>query len=423
MLDLKYIRDNVERVRLSLRNRRMEADLDGLLELDERRRKLLAGVEELKHTRNTVSHEIGEGKRSGRDVLARMAEMKELAVRIRTLDQETREVEERLEELLLRIPNIPHPSVPVGLGKVSPRLVKEKGKPREFDFPPRDHLDIADSLSLADLPRAGKISGAHFPLLQGDGALLSRALINFMLDLHTGKHGYLEVSPPFLCSRSCLTGTGQLPLLEDDMYHLDREDMFLIPTGEVPLTNLFRDEILEEPELPLRFVAATACFRREAGSYGKETRGLIRLHQFDKVELVKFAHPDSSYRELESLLADAEEVLDLLKLPYRVVELPAADLSFASAKCYDIEAWAPGQEEWLEVSSCSNFEDFQARRANIRFRDADSKVKFLHTLNASGVALPRTLVSILENYQQADGSVTIPEALRPYFQGREKLSI
>ncbi len=422
MLDLKYIRENPETVRAALNARRMEADLDGILKLDARRREFLSRAEELKRVRNAASREIGEAKKRGEEGSARMAEMKELSGRIRSLDGDLKEVEEELGRLLLRVPNIPHPDVPDGTEREPFRLVREEGAVRDFDFSPRDHLEIVDTLQLADLPRAARISGSNFPLLKGDGALLSRALVNFMLDLHTSEHGYLEISPPVLCSRDCLVGTGQLPKLEDDMYHLDREDLFLIPTGEVPLTNLYRGEILEDPELPLRLVAVTACFRREAGSYGKDTRGLIRLHQFDKVELVKFTRPEESWRELESLLADAEKVLAILKIPYRVIELPASDLSFASARCYDIEAWAPGQNEWLEVSSCSNFADFQARRSDIRFRDGAGKVRHPHTLNASGLALPRTIVALLENYQRSDGTVEIPAALRPYLHGRDTLS-
>jgi seryl-tRNA synthetase len=349
--------------------------------------------------------------------------MKMVAEKIHLFDGMIRKLSDGLNELLIRVPNLPQPDVPVGPDMRAAIIVREEGEKREFDFSPRDHLELGESLDLIDFKRAAKISGSHFALFKGPGALLERALINFMLDQHTVNNGYTEISPPFVSNRETMLGTGQLPLLEEDMYHLKRDDYFLIPTAEVPITNLHRGEVLKESDLPIKYVGYTPCFRREAGSYGKETRGLLRIHQFDKVEMVKLVRPDTSYREHEELLENAESILKKLQLPYRVVMLPTGELSFASSKCYDIEAWAPGQKEWLEVSSVSNFEDFQARRANIRYRDGKGKIHFVHTLNGSGLALPRIVVAILENYQQADGSVIVPEVLRPYMRGMDKLTV
>ena len=421
MLELKFIRENPDLVKKVLIQRLKELDVDKLLALDRERRNLLQEAEALKHKRNAVSDEIGALKKSGADVAEKVREMKAVAERIRLLDGMERKVSADLEALLQRVPNIPHPSVPVGPDVRAQALVKEGGEKRTFDFTPRTHWEIAERLGLIDFSRASKIAGSHFALYTGKGALLERGLINFMLDLHTREHGYTEVSPPFLSNRASMLGTGQLPLLEEDMYRCEADDFFLIPTAEVSVTNIHRDEVLPQKALPRKYVAYTPCFRREAGSYGKETKGLIRIHQFDKVELVKFVLPESSWNEHELLLADAESVIRALGLPYRVVLLPTGELSFASSKCYDIEVWAPGQKQWLEVSSCSNFESFQARRANIRFSDGKEPPRFVHTLNASGVALPRTVVGILENYQQADGSVAVPEVLRPYLGGLSSL--
>jgi len=423
MLDLKFIRENPDLIKKILLQRLKELDVERLLALDQERRALLQEVEGLKHQRNAVSDEIGALKKSGADVSGKVREMKAVAERIRLLDGMGRKVSGDLDSLLQRVPNIPHASVPVGPDARAQVLVKEWGEKREFGFTPRTHWEIADTLGLIDFARAAKIAGSHFALYTGKGALLERGLINFMLDFHTREHGYTEVSPPFLSNRASMLGTGQLPLLEEDMYRCELDDFFLIPTAEVSVTNIHRDEVLPLSALPRKYVAYTPCFRREAGSYGKETKGLIRIHQFDKVELVKFVLPETSWEEHEALLADAESVVRALGLPYRVASLPTGELSFASAKCYDIEVWAPGQKQWLEVSSCSNFEAFQARRANIRFSDGKEAPRFVHTLNASGVALPRTVVGILENFQQADGSVTVPEVLRPYLGGLASLAV
>ncbi len=423
MLDIKFIRDNPELVKRTLSRKALELDVDRLLLLDRRHRELIGRGESLKHLRRAASREIGELKRSGGKVEEKLAEMKKVSEEVGSLDQKIRELSRELRELLIRVPNIPHDSVPVGPDESSNQVVREWGEKRKFDFSPRGHIEIAEHLGLIDFQRAARITGSNFVLYRGPGALLERALINFMLDIHTVEHGYLELSPPYLSNRESMLGTGQLPLLEEDMYRTGEDDLFLVPTGEVPITNIHRGEILKEERLPLKYVGYTPCFRREAGSYGKETRGLIRIHQFDKVELVKLVEPSSSYREQELLLADAEDILRRLNLPYRVISLSTGELSFASARCFDIEVWAPGQGEWLEASSCSNFESFQARRADIRYRDSEGKVRFVHTLNGSGVALPRTLVALLENYQQADGSVVIPEVLRPYMRGLKKLSV
>lgn len=422
MLDLKFIRENRKLVEEAVINRGMEADIDGLLSLDEERRKRLSEVEGLKNKRNQTSREIGELVKAGKDASALKESMKELSQKIKQIDGKVGETGQKVAKMLLDIPNVPDKEVPVGPDTSANRLVKEWGEISRFDFPVRTHLDLVELLNLGDFRAAAKVAGHGFALFQGEGAKLQRALINFMVDLHTKKHGYQEILPPYLVNRQSMTGTGQLPKLEEDMYLLKEDDLFLIPTAEVPLTNIYADEILPEDKLPIYLTAYTACFRREAGSYGKDTRGLTRVHQFDKVEMVKFVKPEESDRELESLLADAEEVMQMLELPYRVSILSTGDLSFAAARCYDIEAWAPGAETYLEVSSCSNFRDFQARRANIRYRrNKDKKLKFLHTLNGSGVALARTVICLLENHQQEDGSVLIPGALRPYMDGVEKI--
>jgi seryl-tRNA synthetase len=354
-------------------------------------------------------------------VTAVMEEMRALGDRISALDEQIRMTEERLNALLLTVPNLPHASVPVGADASGNVVVRTHGQPRVFDFKPKPHFELGDHLKLFDFERAARMSGAGFPLYLGQGARLERALINFMLDLHSTEHGYREMAPPFVVNSAAMTGTGQLPKLKDDMYHAEVDDLWLIPTAEVPVTNYYLGEIIPDP-LPIKFCAYTPCFRREAGSAGRETRGLIRVHQFDKVEMVKFVEPATSYDELESLVKDAEDVLQRLGLPYRVLQLCSGDMSFAAAKCYDIELWAPGHNGWLEVSSCSNFEDFQARRAGIRYRNAEGKPTLVHTLNGSGVALARLVVAILENGQQADGSVVLPEAIRPYMGGVERLT-
>jgi seryl-tRNA synthetase len=421
MLDIKFIRENQELVKGSLKNRFLDLDLDQLISLDDSRRKLLSELETLRGQRNIANDEISALLKAKQDAKTKIDSMKDISARIGELEAKTKEFDRELEKLLLTIPNVPHASVPLGDASKK-QIARTWGTPRKFDFPPLTHMEIAQRLDIIDFPRATKITGSNFVLFKGWGARLERALINFMLDLHTKKHGYTEIFPPFLVNRASMTGTGQLPKLEEDMYRLKDDDLFLIPTAEVPVTNIFRDEILNEEQLPIYYTAYTACFRREAGSYGKDTKGLMRVHEFDKVEMVKFVQPENSYDELEKLLANAETVLQLLGLPYRVLLLPTGDISFAASKCYDLEAYASGMDAWLEVSSCSNFESFQARRANIRFRRKDSKkVDFAHTLNGSGIALARTVVAILENYQQKDGSVTIPAALRPYCDGKESI--
>ncbi len=421
MLDLKFIRENTEVVKTSIKNRNLEIDIDSLLKLDQERKKALLSLEELRAKKNRANEEITALLKEKKNPKEKIEQMKVISQESKSLEDNLKELESRINNFLLTIPNVPHESVPVGDAskKVEVRIW---GSQKKFDFALRTHVEIAEHLDIIDFPRAAKITGSNFVLFKKEGARLERALYNFMLDLHTQKHGYTEIFPPFLVNRASMTGTGQLPKLEEDMYRLKDDDLFLIPTAEVPVTNIHRDEVLSEELLPIYYTAYTACFRREAGSYGKDTKGLTRVHQFDKVELVKFVRPETSYDELEKLVANAEEVLQLLGLPYRVVALPTGDISFAASKCYDLEAYAPGVDNWLEVSSCSNFADFQARRANIRFRTKDGKkVSFVHTLNGSGVALARTVIAILENYQQRDGSVLIPEVLRPYMEGREKI--
>ena len=402
--------------------RASKLDIGPLLKAEEHRRAVLLETEGLRAQQNSASAEIGALLKNKHDASGRIAAMKEIAGRIDVLEGELRDLEEQVNKLVLTIPNIPHSSVPRGAPE-NKQVVRTWGEPPKFGFKPLNHVEICQKMDIVDFARGTKLTGSNFLLFKNAGARLERALINFMLDLHTSKHGYVEVSPPFLVNRASMTGTGQLPKLEDDMYRLKDEDLFLIPTAEVPVTNIFRDEILDEDRLPVYYTAYSACFRREAGSYGKDTKGLTRVHQFDKVEMVKFAKPENSYEELESLVGNAEEVLQILGIPYRVVALTTEDLSFSAAKCYDLEAYAGGADTWLEVSSCSNFEAFQARRANIRFRRKDSKkVEFVHTLNGSGLAMPRTMIAILENYQQADGSILIPQAVRPYMNNYERLT-
>jgi seryl-tRNA synthetase len=422
MLDLRFIRENPQKVKEAVKNKGENADVDALLGLDAKRRALLQQAEELKHQRNVVSEKIAQMKRENEDASHQIESMRDVSNRIGALDNDLRELEERIDLMLLTIPNIPHESVPVGTDEDSNVEIKSWGQIPKFDFEPRPHWELGQILGILDLSRAAKVTGSGFLVLTGKGARLQRALINFMLDLHTKKHGYTEVLVPFAANRSSMTGTGQLPKLEEDMYLCEKDDLFLIPTAEVPVTNLHREENLKEEDLPKYYTAYTACFRREAGAYGKDTRGMIRVHQFDKVEMVKFVIPESSYDELESLLTDAEEVLQLLNLPYRVRILCTGDLSFAAAKCYDIEAWCAGLGNFQEVSSCSNFVDFQARRMNLRFRPKGGKLQYVHTLNGSGVALPRTMIALLENNQTEKGTVVIPEVLRPYMDGMEEIT-
>lgn len=415
MLDMKFIRNNVEAVKKAIELKNDYADIDRLLKLDAERRKLLVEVEELRHKRNTVSEQIARLKREKKDATAIINEMKNVSTQIKQMDDRIKELDKQIYDILIRIPNIPHASVPVGKDESANVEIKRWGELPEMDFKPLPHWEIGEKLGVLDLARGSKVAGSFFINYVGLGARLQRALIAFMLDLHIQKHGYTEVYPPFLVNRESMFGTGQLPKMEEDMYHATVDDLFLIPTAEVPVTNLLRDETLRGDDLPIYYTAYTPCFRREAGTYGKDTRGLIRVHQFDKVEMVKFVKPENSYNELEMLLQNAEEVLQLLELPYRVLSLSTGDLSFAAAKCYDIEVWASGIGKWLEVSSCSNFEDFQARRMNIRFkRTSASKPEFIHTLNGSGLALPRTVIAILENYQTDEGTVIVPEVLRDY---------
>jgi seryl-tRNA synthetase len=422
MLDLRFIRENVDKVKEAVKNKNEKTDIDLILSLDEKRRSLLSLADELKHQRNVVTEKIAQMKKEKRDAKEEIEKTRKVSDRIDSLDKELKELEEKIAHLLLTVPNVPHSSVPIGFDEDSNVVIKTWGEIPKFDFEPRPHWELGQILGILDLPKAAKVTGTGFLVLTGKGAKLQRALINFMLDLHSNQQGYKEILPPFMANRPSMTGTGQLPKLEEDMYLCEKDDLFLIPTAEVPVTNLHRDEVLKAEELPIYYTAYTACFRREAGAYGKDTRGMIRVHQFDKVEMVKFVKPETSYDELESLVRDAEEVFQLLTLPYRVRVLCTGDLSFAAAKCYDIEAWASGVGKYLEVSSCSNFEDFQARRMGIKFRpQGGGKLQYVHTLNGSGVALPRTMIALLENYQTKEGTVIIPESLRPYMDGLKEI--
>ncbi len=422
MLDIKYLRQNIDFVAGKLRERGQEIHLERFIALDEKRRDIIREVEALRSERNNVSKMIGERKKNRQDATEIIERMGEVSNRIKELDESQKQVDEEIRQILMTLPNVPHESVVCGKGAQDNPVIRVWGEKPQFSFTPRPHWEIGEGLNILDFARGAKITGARFTLYRGLGARLERAIVNLMLDLHTGIHGYTEVLTPFMVNRESMTGTGQLPKFEEDLFRIDKVDYFLIPTAEVPVTNIHRDEILREKELPITYVAYSPCFRAEAGSYGKDTRGLIRQHQFNKVELVKFTCPENSYEELEKLTENAEEVLKRLNIPYRVVSLCSADLGFSSAKTYDIEAWLPGQEAYREISSCSNFEDFQARRASIRFRrEEGGKVEFVHTLNGSGLAVGRTLVAVLENYQQADGSVVIPEALRPYMGGVDRI--
>lgn len=423
MLDLKFVRENPGAVRRAMELKGEEADLDGLLALDDERRKLLGEVELKKQTRNRVSKEIGRAVAEAAGAQAKKEEMRLLALEIKALDERLRGLDHQMDALLLSLPNIPDEAVPAGQSEADNVEVRRFGEPPHFDFEPLAHWDVGANLNILDFNRAGKITGSRFAVYYGAGARLERALASFMLDLHTEEHGYREVLPPYMVNSGSMTGTGQLPKFGEDAFRIEGTDYYLIPTAEVPVTNLHREEILEADDLPLYYVGYSACFRAEAGAHGRDTRGLIRQHQFNKVELVKFVRPEDSNQELETLTRDAEKVLQLLGLPYRVMLMCSGDLGFAAAKKYDLEVWLPSYNTYREISSCSNFADFQARRAAIRYRPGKGKkAQFVHTLNGSGVAVGRTVAAILENYQQKDGSVLIPEVLRPYFSGQERIS-
>lgn len=416
MLDIKRLREDFDNVKAAV-ERRCKGDfgIDNVMVFDEKRRSILAEVEQMKNLQKIESKKIPQMKKNGEDTTALMEEMKELSDKIKVLDEQVSEAEANLKDALLNVPNTPHPTVPDGKDDQDNVELRKWGEPTSFDFEPKAHWDIGEDLDILDFERAAKLSGTRFTVYKGLGARLERSVINFMLNLHTEEHGFTEILPPFMVGRAAMTGTGQLPKFEDDMFYVPAKDHFLIPTAEVPVTNLRAGEILDGADFPIYYTAYTPCFRKEAGSAGRDTRGLIRQHQFNKVELVKFANPDNSYDELESLTHAAEEVLQILNIPYRVVKLSAGDLGFSSAMTYDIEVWMPSYGRYVEISSCSNFEDYQARRANIRFRrEPKGKAEFVHTLNGSGLAVGRTVAAILENYQQADGSVKVPEALVKY---------
>lgn len=418
MLDIKYIRENPDKVREGIKNKNEKDRLDEVLELDQKRRDLLTGTEELKAKRNQGSAQVAKLKKSGGDASFLLAEMKRLSDQVTFNDSILSEVEEKLNNILMYLPNLPHESVPVGRSaedNIETKIWVPDGFSFESNGKVLDHIELGKKLRILDFERGAKISGSGFPLYLGKGATLERALINFMLDFHIHHHGFSEVFPPFLVNRESMKGTGQLPKMEEDMYFIDKDDLFPIPTAEVPITNIYRDEILKEADLPIKYVGYSACFRREAGSYGKESKGFLRVHQFNKVEMVKFVKPETSYDELEKLVNDAEDILKELQIPYRLLLLCTADLSFAAAKCYDIETWSPAENKWLESSSCSNFENFQARRANIRYRNEKTKkLEFIHTLNGSGLATSRLMVSILENYQTPEGKIIVPKVLQKY---------
>ncbi len=430
MLDPKFIVENRDRVKQAVAHKREKrANVDLICELYEKRKKAQQQLDALNHERKTISEDVGKLRKAGKGDPALEAKAREVGDRVSAAEKEMREADAKLEPELHWVPNLPHESVPVAEDASGNKVVRTWGERRKFDFKPKPHWDIGKDLDIIDEERGTKLAGSNWLLLKKGGALMERALISFMLDMHVREHGYVEVWPPVLANRASMFGTGQIPKLEDDMYRLRDDELWLIPTAEVPVTNLYRDEVRKAAELPICHTAYSTCYRREAGAYGRDTRGIMRIHQFDKVEMVKWTHPDKSWDELEKLVANAEDVLQRLGLEYRVVCLSTGDMSFASAKMYDIEAWAPGcyaadgsQGRWLEVSSCSNFTDFQARRMNTRFRDADGKMRHAHTLNGSGTALPRVVIAILENFQNADGSVTVPEKLRPYMGGMEKIA-
>ncbi|MEE4114141.1 MAG: serine--tRNA ligase [Desulfobacteraceae bacterium] len=423
MLEIKLVREKLDLVKTAMQNRGTAFDWEAFQTQDTQRKAILFELEELRHQRNRVSDEVARMKRSGENADAIIDQMRDVSTTIKNLEKDLGESESAIDEMIMAMPNIPHASVPVGKNETENPVVKTVGEPTGFSHSPLPHWTIGENLGILDFTRAAKIAGARFPLYLGAGARLERALINFMLDLHTTEHGYMEVLPPFIVNRKSMTGTGQLPKFEADLFKLEGLDYFLIPTAEVPVTNIYQEEILDASQLPVYFTAYTPCFRSEAGSYGKDTRGLIRQHQFNKVELVKFTRPETSYDELESLLDNAETVLRRLELPYRVITLCTGDIGFSAAKTYDIEVWMPAQGVYREISSCSNFEDFQARRADIRFKEKGRKgTRLVHTLNGSGLAVGRTLAALLENCQQEDGTVVIPEALRPYMGGTEVIN-
>jgi len=423
MLEIKFIRQNLAEVEKALSTRGETADLETFMEIDTRRRNFLAEIEELRHRRNVVSETIADLKKKGENADQLVAEMREVSSKVKALDKSLSESEGKINKILMGLPNIPHSSVSIGKDASENPIVRTVGSLPDFDFEPLPHWTIGENLGIFDFEKASKITGARFPLYLGAGAKLERALINFMLDLHTTRHGYQEILPPFIVNRDSMTGTGQLPKFEEDLFKLEGWDYFMVPTAEVPVTNMHKGEILPEEVLPILYTAFTPCFRSEAGSYGKDTKGLIRQHQFNKVELVKFTTPEASYDELEKLLNDAEEILKNLEIPYQVVDLCTGDLGFAAAKTYDIEVWMPTQDVYREISSCSNFESFQSRRADIRFKRKGKKgTELVHTLNGSGLAVGRTVAAILENFQTADGSVSIPEVLWPYMGGMKTIA-
>lgn len=418
MLDIKFIRENPEIVKQGIINKNEKDTVDEILKADREKRQLLTKTEELKARRNKVSQEVGRLKRTGENADDIVAEMKQVAEDIKQLDEQIRSVDENLQELLLWVPNLPHSSTPVGKSEKD-NVETKQWLPEGFSFENEekilDHIELGKKLNILDFERGAKITGSGFPVYLGKGARLERALINFMLDYHLDKHGYTEIIPPLLVNRDSMRGTGQIPKLEEDMYHCEKDDLFTIPTAEVPITNMHRSEVLIEADLPINYTGYTPCFRREAGSYGKDSKGFLRVHQFNKVEMVKFVKPETSYNELNNLVNDVEDILHELKIPYRILELCTGDLSFAAAKCFDIETWSPAEEKWLEASSCSNFENFQARRASIRYKkDEDKKLDFVHTLNGSGLATSRLMVSILENYQTPEGKIIVPKVLQKY---------
>ena len=422
MLDIKYVRENLSEIQESLVKRGTKADLETLRKCEEKRRNFLLEIEDLRHQRNVASDDIAKMKKARENADIQVSKMRSVSSDIKKLEKMLSENNETFNSILISIPNIPHSTVPVGQNDTDNKFMKKVGEPASFDYTPKAHWDIGENLKILDFERASKITGSRFPLYMGMGARLERALINFMLDIQTCEHGFTEVLPPFIVNRTSMTGTGQLPKFEDDLFKLENWEYFLIPTAEVPVTNIHRDEILTQEMLPIKYTAYTPCFRSEAGSHGKDTRGLIRQHQFNKVELVKFTLPENSYNELETLLDNATVILDLLELPYQVVTICTGDLGFSSAKTYDIEVWMPAQNRYREISSCSNFENFQARRANIRFRrDGKKGTEFVHTLNGSGLAVGRTVAALLENFQQEDGSVLIPSVLQPYMNGIERI--
>ncbi|PIE55096.1 MAG: serine--tRNA ligase [Dethiosulfovibrio peptidovorans] len=423
MLDIRYVRENLGEVRGFLDARGHGFDLESVISLDARRRELIAQVEDLKAERNAGSKEVGAAKARGESPTAVMERMKAIGEEVKELDRQVSQVDQDLADLMLQIPNKPHDSVPLGTDEEANQEVRRWGTPKTFDVEPLAHWDLGENLRILDFKRGVNLAQSRFTVMAGAGARLERALMNFMLDLHVDRHGYKEINPPFMVSSATMTGTGQLPKFADDLYRIADEDLWLVPTAEVPLTNLHRDEILEEADLPLYYTAYTPCFRKEAGSHGKDVRGIMRQHQFEKVEMVKLATPESSYDELESLTANAEEVLQLLKLPYRVIVLCTGDMGFGASKTYDVEVWLPSQERYREISSCSNCEDFQARRMNTRYRPADGgKPRFVHTLNGSGIAVGRALIAVMENYQRPDGGIDVPEVLRPYMGGVTEIS-